>query len=109
LRLWICQTVSKCGCVFSPFNIHLHQTLLLGLDALKEWWVGELELVVLSGRKAVVSLGLGHLLDKGFEVSTVSPQLEAVKVESIGDGVVQEARVVRDDDCNLKLGHERLQ
>jgi hypothetical protein len=45
---------------------HLKQTLLLGLDTLKERRVRELELVVLGGFESVVGLGLGNLLDEGF-------------------------------------------
>jgi hypothetical protein len=37
-------------------------------------------------------------LHEVLEVATVSPELEAVEVEDIGNDVVEEARVVRDDD-----------
>jgi hypothetical protein len=79
-------------------NLHLEQTLFLRLDTLKERWVRELELVVLCSLKCVVRLGLGHLLDEFFKVTAVSAELEAVQVEDVGNGVVKEARVVRDDD-----------
>jgi hypothetical protein len=79
-------------------NIHLEQTLLLGLDTLKERGIRELELVVLSGLESVVGLGLGNLLHELLKVAAVSAELEAVQVEDVGDGVVKEARVVGDDD-----------
>lgn len=79
-------------------NLHLEQTLLLCLDTLKERWVREFELVVFRGLKCVVRLGLGHLLDKFLKVTAVSAELEAVQVEDVGNGVVKEAGVVRDDD-----------
>ena len=79
-------------------SLHLKQTLFLGLDALKKRWVRELELVILCGLKRVVRLGFGHLLDEFFKITTVSAELEAVQMEDIGDCVVEEAGVVRDDD-----------
>jgi hypothetical protein len=78
---------------------HLEQALLLSLDTLEERRVRELELVVLGSFESVVRLCLRNLLDEGFEVTAISLNLEAVDVEDIGDGVVKEARVVRDDDC----------
>ena len=84
-------------------NIHLEQTLLLGLDTLKERGIGKLELVVLSGLESVVGLGLGNLLHKLLEVTAVSAELEAVQVEDVGDGVVEECRVVRDDDYKAHI------
>lgn len=80
-------------------NLHLEQTLLLGLDTLKKGGIRELELVILSSLKSVVRLGLGNLLNELLEVTTISAKLEAVKMEDIGDGVVEEARIVRDDNC----------
>ena len=77
---------------------HLEQSLLLRLDTIEEGRVGELELVVLGRLEGVVRLGLRHLLDERLEVTRVPPDLEAVEVEDVGDGVVQEAGVVRDDD-----------
>jgi hypothetical protein len=82
---------------------HLQQTLFLGLDTLKERRVRELELVILSSLKSVVRLGLRDGLDELLEVTAVSPELEAVQVEDVGDGVVQEARIVRDDDGSASL------
>lgn len=84
-------------------NIHLEQTLLLGLDTLKERGVGELELVVLSGLESVVGLGLGNLLHELLKVTAVSAELEAVQVEDIGDGVVEEGRIVRDNDYKTHI------
>ena len=77
---------------------HLEQGLLLGLDTVEERRVGELELVVLGRLEGVVRLGLGDGLDERLEVTAVAAELEAVEVENVGDGVVEEARVVRDDD-----------
>ena len=58
----------------------------------------ELELVVLSGLESVVRLGLRNLSDEPLEVTAVSPELESVEVENVGDAVVEEGRVVGDDD-----------
>lgn len=77
---------------------HLEQTLLLGLDTLEQRGVGKLELVVFSGFEGVVRLGLGNVLDEVLEVTTVPANLEAVEVENIGNGVIEEGRVVRDND-----------
>jgi hypothetical protein len=77
---------------------HLHQCLLLGLDTVEEWRVGELELVVLGNIQLEVGSGLGNVTDKGFEVTGVSLELEVVQVESIGDGSVKEIGIVRDND-----------
>lgn len=88
---------------------HLDEGLLLGLDTLEQWWLGELELVVLSRLESVVRASLRNRLHEGLEVTPVAPELEAVQVENVGDGVVQEAGVVRDDDCvdELEPLHER--
>jgi hypothetical protein len=79
-------------------NLHLEQTLLLSLNTLKERWVRELELVVLRSLECVVRLGLRNLLNEFLKVTAVSAELEAVQVEHVSDGVVEEARVVRDDN-----------
>lgn len=79
--------------------VHLEQRLLFGLNTFEKRWVGELELVVLLGLETVVGLGLGYGGDKLLEVTTISLELEAVQVENVGDGVVQETGVVGDDDC----------
>lgn len=89
-------------------DLHLEQTLLLGLNTLEERWVGKLEFVVLRSLKRIVRFGLGDLLNKLLKVTAVSAELEAVQVEYISDGVVEEARVVRDDDCNTQLSYETL-
>jgi hypothetical protein len=79
-------------------SLHLKQTLLLGLNTLKERGVWELEPVVLGGFKGIVRLGLWDSLDESLKVTPVSPELEPVQVKNIGDGIVKEGRVVRDDD-----------
>lgn len=81
--------------------MHFQQTLLLGLDTIKQRGVGELEPVVLSSLKSVVGLGLGHLSHKLLEVTTISAELEAVQVKNIRDRVVEETGVMRHDDCEL--------
>ena len=40
---------------------------------------------------------------RALEVATVAAKLEAVEVQYVGDRVVEEARVVRDDDWNKRL------
>ncbi len=95
-------TVNICMGLPSKINLHLHEGLLLGLDTLKERGVGELELVVLSGLERVVRLGLRHLLDELLKVTAIPAELEAVQVEYVGDGVVEETRVVRNDDYALE-------
>jgi hypothetical protein len=77
---------------------HLEERLFLRLDTLEEWWVREGKLVVLGGFEGVVRLGLWDGLDKGLEVATVALDLEAVEVKDVGDGVVEESRIVGDDD-----------
>jgi hypothetical protein len=94
----IVELLGDGGGVLEADLAHLDQRLLLGLDTFEERGVGELELVVLGGLEGVVRLGLRDLLDEGLEVTPVATELEAVQVEDVGDGVVQEARVVRDDD-----------
>ena len=95
-------TVNICIELLSKINLHLHERLLLGLDTFKERGVGELELIVLSSLERVVRLGLRHLLDELLKVTAVPAELEAVQVENVGDGVVEETRVVRDDDYALE-------
>ena len=77
---------------------HLKKRLLLGLDTFKKRRIGEFELVVLSGFKSVVRFSLGNCLNKGLEVTPVTLEFETVEVKNIGDSVVEEARVVRDND-----------
>lgn len=77
---------------------HLQQTTLLSLDTIKERWVREFELVVFGGLEGVVRFSLGDSLDEGFEVAGVTPELETIDVEDVGDDVVEEARVVGNDD-----------
>jgi len=79
-------------------SLHLDQTFLLGLDTVKQGRIGQLEPVVLSSLESVVGLGFRDCLDEGFEVTTISPEFESVQMKNIGDGVVQEARVVGDND-----------
>jgi len=99
----VVQLLNGLGGVLESNLAHFQQTLLLGLDTLKKRWVGEFELVVLGSLECVIRLGLGDLLDKGLEVAFVSPDLEAVQVEDIGDGVVEEARIVGHNDYRRKM------
>ena len=99
------ESISICCTINKYQNIHLEQTLFLGLDTLKERGVGELELVVFSGFESVVRLGLGNLLHELLKVTAVSAELEAVQVKDIGDSVVKEGRVVRDDDYKDAYKH----
>ncbi|CAG8698874.1 16981_t:CDS:2, partial [Acaulospora colombiana] len=73
------------GRVLEANLAHLEERLLLGLDTIEEWWVGEGKLVVLGGFEGVVRLGLWDGLDERLEVTTVPLDLEAVEVEDIGD------------------------
>ena len=82
---------------------HLEQRLLLGLDTLEERGVRELELVVLLRLERVVRAGLRDSFHERLEVAAVTPELEAVEVEDVGDHVVQEAGIVRDDDGRAGL------
>lgn len=80
---------------------HLEQRFLLGLDALEKRGIGELELVVLGGLKSVVRTSFRNSLHERLEVTTVTLELESVQVQNVGDGVVEEAGVVRDDDYRI--------
>jgi hypothetical protein len=91
LKCDIVELLNRLGGILEPNLAHLQQTLLLSLNTLEKRWVRELEPVVLSSLKSVVRLGFGNLLDEGLEVTFVSPDLEAVQVEDIGDRVVEEA------------------
>ena len=94
----IVELLNCLGGVLEADLAHLEERLLLGLDTLEERWVREGELVVLSGLESVVGLGFWDGLDEGLKIATVTLDLEAVEVKDVGDGVVEEARVVRDDD-----------
>jgi len=98
LKSNVVELLNRLGGVLEANFAHLQQTLLLGLDTLKQGGVGELELIILEGLKSIVGLGFRDDLHKVLEVTTISPELEAVEVENIGDNVVEEARVVGDDD-----------
>ena len=71
-------------------QVYLEQTLFLGLDTFEERQMRELE--------PVVRLGLRNLSDEPLEVTVVSPELESVEVENVSDGVVEEGRVMENDD-----------
>ena len=60
--------------------------------------IRKLEPVVLGSFETVVRFGLRHLLNELLEVATISVELEAVQVKDIGDSVVEETGVMRDDD-----------
>ena len=81
-------------------DLHLKQTLLLCLDTFKKRRLGKLELVIFGSFKSVVRLGLGDLLNELLEVTMISAGFEAVQMKDIGDSVVEEAGVVRNDDWN---------
>ncbi|TLS26533.1 hypothetical protein PpBr36_04202 [Pyricularia pennisetigena] len=81
-------------------EVHLGGTedgLGLGLDTLEETGLGEGELD-LGSAKLVVRLGRRALLDELLQVTTVTLKLEALVVNDVLADVVEEARVVRDDD-----------
>ncbi|GFZ45382.1 LOW QUALITY PROTEIN: hypothetical protein JCM24511_03108 [Saitozyma sp. JCM 24511] len=84
---------------------HLEQGLLLGLDTVEKRRGRELELVVLGNVELEVGLGLGDVDDKVGQVARVALELEVVEVEDVGDGAVEEVRVVRDND--RRAGGER--
>jgi hypothetical protein len=94
----VVELLNSLGGILEANFAHLQQTLLLGLDTLKQRGIGELELVVFQGLESIVRLGLRDNLHEAFEVAAVSPKLEAVEMENIGDDVIEEARVVGDDD-----------
>lgn len=79
-------------------NLHLEQTLLLSLDTFEHRRVRKLELVVLGSLESVVRLGLRNVFNKALKVTAVAAKLEAVKMENVGDGVIKECTVVRDND-----------
>ena len=87
-----------CGILESNLA-HLQQRLLFGLNTLEQRRIGELEFVVLGSLKSIVRFGLRNLLDESLKITLIALDFEAVKVEDVGDGVVEEARVVRYDDC----------
>ena len=86
----VVELLNRLGGILEANFAHLQQTLLLGLDTLKQGRVRELELIILKGFKSIVGLGLRDDLHKVLEVAAVSPELEAVEVENIGDDVVEE-------------------
>lgn len=76
----------------------LHQGLLLGLDTVQQRRVGELEEVIIGRGELIVSLGLGDVLDESLEVTGISLNLESVQVKNVGSDVVEESRIVGNDD-----------
>ena len=77
---------------------HLEQGLLLSLDTIEKRRIGELEPVVVSGFQGIVGLGFWDSLNEVLEIALVSLNLEAVDVQDISDGVVQETGIVGNDD-----------
>lgn len=77
----------------------------LGLDTLEETGLGEGELH-LGGTELVVGLGRGNASDEVLEVTTVTLELEALVVDNVLAHIVEEARVVRDDDGSARGGLE---
>ena len=78
---------------------HLEERLPLGLDTLEHRRVRELELelVVCERLEPAMASCLGHSFNGSIEVTLVAPKLEPVEVQNVGDRVVEEARVVRDN------------
>ncbi|KAI6776795.1 hypothetical protein HG530_000740 [Fusarium avenaceum] len=72
-------------------------SLGLGLDTLKETGLREGELH-LGLTKLVVRLGRGVAGDEGSQVTSVTLELESLVVNDVLADVVEETRVVRDDD-----------
>jgi hypothetical protein len=107
----VVQLLNVRGRVLEADLAHLHERLLLGLDTVEQRRVRELEGVVLGRVERVVRLGLGHRLDERLEVAAVATELEAVEVNNVRDDVVEEARVVRDDDgrAGLESGEVALE
>ncbi|KAM3086346.1 hypothetical protein ACMFMG_012162 [Clarireedia jacksonii] len=83
--------------VLESHLVDTNDSLGLGLDTLKETWLGELELDLRS-TKLVVGLGLWALLDEFPQVTSVSLELESLVVDDVLANVVQETGVVRNDD-----------
>ena len=79
---------------FETYLDHLQNGLVLGLDALQEAGLGELERDVGVG-ELVVRLGGGVLLDKLGQVAAVGLELAALVVENVGADAVEEAAVWR--------------
>jgi hypothetical protein len=77
--------------------LDLDNSLLLGLDTLEETGLGERE-VNLGGSKLVVRLGGRNLLDKLGQVTLVLSELESLVVNDVLTDVIEETRVVGDDD-----------
>lgn len=99
----VVQLLNGRGRVLERDVTHLHERLLLGLDTVEEGRVREREVVVLEGVELVVRLRLGDELDERVEVTRVTLDLELVQVEDVGTDVVEESRVVRDDDRRARL------
>lgn len=94
----IVELLLSLGGILEADLAHLEERLLLGLDTVEEGGIREGKLIVLSGLESVVRLGLRDDLDKGLKIATVTLDLEAIEMENVCDGVVEESRVVRDDD-----------
>jgi hypothetical protein len=88
-------------CNNGVWDLHLHQTLLLGLHTFKQGRIRELEFVVLGCFKSVVRLGFGDLFDEVLEVTAIPADLETVEVKDVGYGVIEETRVMRHNDYDV--------
>jgi hypothetical protein len=97
----VIKLLNLLGEVLEANLAHLEEGRFLGLDTHKERRIRELELVVLSSLKGVVGLGFG---DSSNELRLPRYlDLEADRVKNVSDGVVEDARIVRDDNCKAKV------
>ena len=81
--------------------LHLKQALLLGLDALQQRRVGELELVVLGRVEGVVRLGLGNDLDEVAPLLVKLTYLLAYWSRSRGRDGIAYPKIVTGDAIDL--------
>mmetsp|Transcript_28813 Transcript_28813/g.85262 ORF Transcript_28813/g.85262 Transcript_28813/m.85262 type:complete len:363 (+) Transcript_28813:1693-2781(+) len=93
----VVKRVLGCARVAEVALDHLEDGLVLGLYALQEARLGELERKR-SGRQLVVRHGLRLDLDKLRQVAPVCAQLARLVVDDVGAHAVEEARVVRYHD-----------
>lgn len=85
--------------------LDLDNSLLLGLHTLKETGLGERE-VNLGGTKLVVGLSGRNLLDKLGEVTLVLSELESLVVDNVLTDLIEETRVMGDDNGGNLTGVE---
>mmetsp|Transcript_7118 Transcript_7118/g.14402 ORF Transcript_7118/g.14402 Transcript_7118/m.14402 type:complete len:1078 (+) Transcript_7118:324-3557(+) len=76
---------------------HLHQRLALGLDALDEAGLGEVE-GELGGLQLEVRLGVGVRRHEAGQVALGSVELEVLDLQNVGAALVQQLGVVGHDD-----------